>query len=45
MIGNETFIDTGAQIVADMPIDVRDAIVRTVTDITRGRAVIADDDQ
>ncbi len=43
-IDSETFIDTGAVLAVDMPIDIRDAIVRTVTDITRGRAVIVADD-
>jgi uncharacterized YigZ family protein len=44
MIGNETFIDTGAVLAVDVAADLREAIVRTVTDLTRGRAIIVADD-
>jgi len=43
-IDSETFIDTGAVLAIDVAADLRDTIVRTATDITRGRAVIVADD-
>ncbi|WEZ84713.1 IMPACT family protein [Rhizobium sp. 32-5/1] len=45
MIDSETFIDTGATLAVDVAADLRDAIIRTVTDITRGRAVIMTEDE